>query len=366
MAMFGAVLPPSNGGLHCGADGTVEENVSCVACSRLPTAGSIAACSFTPHWTRLCRCSRLPTAGSIAASSAAPPTGMSPRRAPAFQRRAPLRPARGNCPGQGDARAPAFLRRAPLGPSITSRLKPSAAGAPAFQRRAPLRQLDRDHPRPRPHRAPAFQRRAPLRPHVPHLAQPEPGECSRLPTAGSIAARSTCTVRSTNPTCSRLPTAGSIAAPAPALPRRLPPRCSRLPTAGSIAAPLRRRPAGCNPGAPAFRRRAPLRPDDAARGRHRLEPCSRLPTAGSIAACSGAPWIRWPLCVMSFKAEPVCRCDCVMVEVCYASAAVAVILGEPGGEELAGHLEDAVARLMPAAIRVELGIVIEARLWPAG
>lgn len=48
------------------------------------------------------------------------------------------------------------------------------------------------------------------------------------------------------------------------------------------------------------------------------------------------------------------------------SAAVAVILGEPGSEELAVHLEDAFTRLMPAAIRVELGIVIEARLWPAG
>jgi ribonuclease VapC len=48
------------------------------------------------------------------------------------------------------------------------------------------------------------------------------------------------------------------------------------------------------------------------------------------------------------------------------SAAVAVILGESGSEELAVHLEDALARRMPAAIRVELGIVIEARLWPAG
>jgi ribonuclease VapC len=48
------------------------------------------------------------------------------------------------------------------------------------------------------------------------------------------------------------------------------------------------------------------------------------------------------------------------------AAAVAVILGEPGSEELAVHLEDALARLMSAAIRVELGIVIEARLWPAG
>jgi ribonuclease VapC len=48
------------------------------------------------------------------------------------------------------------------------------------------------------------------------------------------------------------------------------------------------------------------------------------------------------------------------------SAAVAVILGEPGSEELAAHLEEALVRLMPAAIRVELGMVIEARLWPAG
>jgi ribonuclease VapC len=48
------------------------------------------------------------------------------------------------------------------------------------------------------------------------------------------------------------------------------------------------------------------------------------------------------------------------------SAAVAVILGEAGGDELAEHLENAVIRLMSAAIRVELGIVIEARFWPAG
>jgi len=48
------------------------------------------------------------------------------------------------------------------------------------------------------------------------------------------------------------------------------------------------------------------------------------------------------------------------------SAAVAVITGETGGEELAVHLQNAVVRLMSAAVRVELGIVIEARLWPAG
>ena len=43
-----------------------------------------------------------------------------------------------------------------------------------------------------------------------------------------------------------------------------------------------------------------------------------------------------------------------------------MILGEPGSEDLAAYLEHAQVRLMPAAIRVELGIVIEARLWPAG
>jgi ribonuclease VapC len=48
------------------------------------------------------------------------------------------------------------------------------------------------------------------------------------------------------------------------------------------------------------------------------------------------------------------------------SAAVAVILGEPGSDVLAVRLEEALARLMSAAIRVELGIVIEARLGPAG
>lgn len=48
------------------------------------------------------------------------------------------------------------------------------------------------------------------------------------------------------------------------------------------------------------------------------------------------------------------------------SAAAAILFGEHGGEELAARLEDAAVRLMSAAIRVEAGIVIEARLWPAG
>ena len=48
------------------------------------------------------------------------------------------------------------------------------------------------------------------------------------------------------------------------------------------------------------------------------------------------------------------------------SAAVAVILSEPGSDDLVTRLEGAPARLMSAANRVELGMVIEARLGPAG
>jgi ribonuclease VapC len=48
------------------------------------------------------------------------------------------------------------------------------------------------------------------------------------------------------------------------------------------------------------------------------------------------------------------------------SAVAAVVFDEPGGAELADQLENAVARLMPAAIRVEVGMVVEARLWPVG
>ena len=48
------------------------------------------------------------------------------------------------------------------------------------------------------------------------------------------------------------------------------------------------------------------------------------------------------------------------------SAVVAIILGERRSKELAVHLENAITRLMSPAIRVELGIVIEARFWPAG
>lgn len=48
------------------------------------------------------------------------------------------------------------------------------------------------------------------------------------------------------------------------------------------------------------------------------------------------------------------------------SAAVAVVLSEPGSDDLVCYLDSAATRLMSATSRVELGIVIEARLGPAG
>lgn len=48
------------------------------------------------------------------------------------------------------------------------------------------------------------------------------------------------------------------------------------------------------------------------------------------------------------------------------SAAVAIVLSEPGSDDLVDCLESTVARLMSAASRVELGIVIEARLGSSG
>ena len=43
-----------------------------------------------------------------------------------------------------------------------------------------------------------------------------------------------------------------------------------------------------------------------------------------------------------------------------------MILGEPGAGEIGAHLDAAPSRLMSSATRVELGIVIEARLGMAG
>ncbi len=49
-----------------------------------------------------------------------------------------------------------------------------------------------------------------------------------------------------------------------------------------------------------------------------------------------------------------------------ASAVVAALTSEPGSVELIGWLEAASRRLMSAATRVEVGIVIESRLGTAG
>ena len=43
-----------------------------------------------------------------------------------------------------------------------------------------------------------------------------------------------------------------------------------------------------------------------------------------------------------------------------------MILGETGSDELIAHLASSTVRLLSTASRVELGIVIEARLWPRG
>lgn len=48
------------------------------------------------------------------------------------------------------------------------------------------------------------------------------------------------------------------------------------------------------------------------------------------------------------------------------SAAVAVIAGEHGSDDLVTWLEAATTRVMSAASRVELGIVVEARYGPVG
>ena len=48
------------------------------------------------------------------------------------------------------------------------------------------------------------------------------------------------------------------------------------------------------------------------------------------------------------------------------SAVVAIILAEPCGDRLIADLEEATVRVMSAATRVELGIVIESRLGPDG
>ena len=114
------VLPPFNGGLHCGGykqggddDGT--------RCSRLSTAGSIAAPMRPAEQGAARRCSRLSTAGSIAARFRPGRHGRRFPGAPAFQRRAPLRPQQPADVTERGEGAPAFQRRAPLRPPLPAR-----------------------------------------------------------------------------------------------------------------------------------------------------------------------------------------------------------------------------------------------------
>ena len=134
------VLPPFNGGLHCGSGANVSSDTADNGCSRLSTAGSIAADQNGDA-------DRLATPG-----------------APAFRGRAPLRRfGTGEVSWTGCSR---LRGRAPLRPRARGhRLR--CAGAPAFRGRAPLRQ------------APCGMASVPARPGAPAFR-----------TAGSIAARS--------------------------------------------------------------------------------------------------------------------------------------------------------------------------------
>src|SRR6266581_3914638 len=134
------VLPPINGGLHCGPDTGTRRAAWNVVLP--PINGGL-------------HCGRVETPAFTPGSWVLPPIngglhcGLAGRYGPDFQL----------------IRAPAYQRRAPLRPREPDASPPARPGAPAYQRRAPLR----------PHLHP---------PMAIHAAG-----CSRLSTAGSIAAR---------------------------------------------------------------------------------------------------------------------------------------------------------------------------------
>ena len=352
------VLPPFNGGLHCGAmlpspcaprlarcsrrstAGSIAAawpiGVRPVArCSRRSTAGSIAADLMLLPASSASACSRRSTAGSIAARRAVRRAAGRPSRAPAVQRRAPLRQY--GCTAPRDARAPAVHGGLHCGDTDTSSrtvlppingglhcgnvarpaCSPSGRRAPADQRRAPLR-------RERRRRLAAFAGPPVLPPfngglHCGHAASTEHaiaarrvlppfngglhcGSCHRHPRrpeqaqvlppfngglhCGTAAAQ---LVHVRAQRCSRRSTAGSIAAQA---------RCSAV-RAGTCVLPPFNGGLHCGDvarhvgdrradGAPAVQRRAPLR--------QLVQPlrlaaagCSRRSTAGSIAARRSRP-----------------------------------------------------------------------------
>ncbi len=233
------MLPPIDGGLHCGGDYT--------------------------------------TTGTAASPSA-----------PAAERRAPLRPAVRRVPLPRHRGAPAVQRRAPLRQLVRGVDEQRLAGAPAFRRRAPLRLRPADRA-PDPcvgcsrlcgglrcgwvmskisagddQRAPAVRRRAPLRRgqvsanglvdvRAPAIPQRAPLRCAQVGSHGlvdvgapAVRWRAPLRLAFLGP-CQRVPLVlppftgglhcGGVSPTQVAL---LPITCSRRPTAGSIAATVGR------------------------------------------------------------------------------------------------------------------------------
>ena len=303
------MLPPFNGGLHCGEPGQRRPSGG-HGCSRLSTAGSIAAgvCRCIGGH-RLPACSRLSTAGSIAASGTAAGHRHCAGVLPPFNGGLHCGPLV-TCQASRRIRGCSRLSTAgSIAACRASRRSRCIRRAPAYQRRAPLRRRSAVRPWSARPGAPAFQRRAPLRPpagagavRTAAVLPPFNGglHCGTLSTA-SVADRAAA--------CSRLSTAGSIAASTTAAALQhgspvLPPFNGGLHcgTRSAHASGRRRHVLPpfngglhcgmpCRPGtgrqhdrAPAFQRRAPLRQRSAGTGNPGVARCSRLSTAGSIAA----------------------------------------------------------------------------------
>ena len=111
-----AVLPPSNGGLHCGD----RSSLSLIENGRVlpPSNGGLHCGETRPVLTvnGPVTCSRRRTAGSIAASIQVGVVVQGGQGAPAVERRAPLRHDHRQRVGVERAGAPAVERRAPLRP----------------------------------------------------------------------------------------------------------------------------------------------------------------------------------------------------------------------------------------------------------
>ena len=305
------VLPPLNGGLHCGRAAQSFTPASFAACSRLSTAGSIAASGQRPSRARRGGCSRLSTAGSIAARSGrSSPSGRgwcsrlstagsiaaatSSSRSCGTARVLPPLNGGLHC---GDMRHLPWSR----GGQECSRLSTAGSiaagiGAMLYLHTAAVLPLLNGGlhcgiafglpPDSRLMSAPASQRRAPLRLRPVECLLHQPGHVLPPLNGGLHCGESSPALRAAGlAPCSRLSTAGSIAAspppsPCSTLPHVLPPLNGGLHCgfAEADSLPLN---ISC---APASQRRAPLRPSGRRHGGSQDGMCSRLSTAGSIAA----------------------------------------------------------------------------------